>query len=296
MEDNGSTSNYVTHDMAEKMNLKGNDIKLKIEGINTIKEIDTKAYWVPIQDKWGKLHLIQCYGLDKIATDAIVPDHESYKNLCRKFSVSVSQVQRPIKIDLLLSSRTNYLMSSKLVKTFNGMQMFDGPLGKTITGFDRSLLFPNNEGHCHIKSYLTRASPTAHGSRVLHENVACSSGSKAQQTDTISTSLLGRERENENFEIDDLSKKLEAANETTKKVKEEIELKENAVTTMKEMFQDKITKLENEKTAVEERILKLEQTTANMIQSISSAPAPKSENYSKKLIPEKLTCINPLYN
>ena len=193
LEDNGSTSNYVTHDMAEKMNLKGNDIKLKIEGINTIKEIDTKAYWVPIQDKWGKLHLIQCYGLDKIATDAIVPDHESYKNLCRKFSVSVSQVQRPIKIDLLLSSRTNYLMSSKLVKTFNGMQMFDGPLGKTITGFDRSLLFPNNEGHCHIKSYLTRASPTAHGSRVLHENVACSSGSKAtcnilmQHTETMSS-------------------------------------------------------------------------------------------------------------
>ena len=120
---------------------------------------------------------------------------------------------------------------------------------------------------------------------MLHENVACSSGSKAQQTDTISTSLLGRERENENFEIDDLSKKLEAANETTKKVKEEIELKENAVTTMKEMFQDKITKLENEKTAVEERILKLEQATANMIQSISSAPAPKGENYSKKLNP-----------
>ena len=44
LEDNGSTSNYVTHDMAEKMNLKGNDIKLKIEGINSIKEIDTKAY------------------------------------------------------------------------------------------------------------------------------------------------------------------------------------------------------------------------------------------------------------
>ena len=56
LEDNGSTSNYVTHDMAEKMNLKGNDIKLKI----------------------------------KIATDAILPDHKSCKNLCRKFSVSVS--------------------------------------------------------------------------------------------------------------------------------------------------------------------------------------------------------------
>merc|ERR1719232_416024 len=211
LEDNASTSNYVTHYMAEKMNLKGIDIKLKIEGINSIKEIKTKTYWVPIRDKWGKLHLIQCYGLEKIATDAILPDHGSYKNLCRKFSVSVSQVQRPIKIDLLLSSRTNYLMSSRHVKTFNGMQMFDGPLGKTITGFDHSLLFPNNEGHCHVKSYLTRATPTTNGSSVVHENVASSSRSKAQQTDTISTSLLVRERENQNFKIDDLTKKLEIA-------------------------------------------------------------------------------------
>ena len=49
LEDNGSTSNYVTHYMAEKMNLKGIDIKLKVEGINSIKEIETKAKNKPNQ-------------------------------------------------------------------------------------------------------------------------------------------------------------------------------------------------------------------------------------------------------
>ena len=146
LEDNGSTANYVTHDLANEMNLKGQYIKLKVEGINTVKEFDSKIYWVPLKDKWGKLHLIQCYGLEKIASDAILPEQESYQNLCRKFSVFDSQVKRPVKIDLLLSGKSIHLMSDRVVKTIHGMKLFDGPLGKTFSGFDGSLLFPNNEG------------------------------------------------------------------------------------------------------------------------------------------------------
>ena len=256
LEDNGSTANYVTHEAADKMNLKGDYIKLKVEGINTVKEIDSKIYWVPIADKWGKLHLIQCYGLDKIASDAILPEQESYKDLCNKFSVLDSQVQRPVKIDLLLSGRSNYLMSDKVVKTFGGMKLFDGPLGKTFSGFDRSLLFPNNEGSVNVKNFLTRATPVI-DSQVLH--VASKPRTKAEQVE------CGM-KVNDQEVLDKLTEKKvtndvepEVTQEIKQKLEEKIDPKHNLITKLNELFLEEIDNFEDkeeEKKTPEERILK----------------------------------------
>ena len=51
IEDNCSTDNYVTHNKAKELKLKGTDINLEIEGINTTQIIDSKVFQVPLRDK-----------------------------------------------------------------------------------------------------------------------------------------------------------------------------------------------------------------------------------------------------
>ena len=164
MEDNCSTDNYITHSKAREMKLKGDDILLRIEGINSVKEIDSKVYRVPIRDTKKQLHYIECYGLKDIASDAILPDKASYNKLCGKFNVKPTHVQRPIRIDLLLSTKSNYLMSDSVMKVKDGMKLYTGPLGKTFAGSDVNLTF--NE---HVKSYPSRAIPIL--SSVRHSRV-----------------------------------------------------------------------------------------------------------------------------
>ena len=154
MEDNCSTDNYVTHSKAKELKLKGKNVVLRIEGINSVKEIKTKIYKVQIRDKKQKLHVLECYGLKNIASDAILPDVESYKLLCKNFNVSTSQVKRPTTIDLLLSSKSNYLMSDKVYKSYNGIKLYGGPLGKTFGGFNSDLTF-----NSHVKSYPSKVFP-----------------------------------------------------------------------------------------------------------------------------------------
>ena len=59
VEDNCSTDNYLTHDKAKEMRLKGVDISLEIEGINATKIVDLKVYQVPLRDTTGRLHFIE---------------------------------------------------------------------------------------------------------------------------------------------------------------------------------------------------------------------------------------------
>ena len=135
LEDNCSTDNYITHSKAHELNLKGQDIVLEIEGINTTKHIESRIYLVPIRDKKRNLHHIECYGLEKISSDQIdLSQDKSYMDLCRKFGVSPEEVCRPLKIDLLLSSRSNYLMSDSVIKNIDGVKLYSGPLGKTFGG------------------------------------------------------------------------------------------------------------------------------------------------------------------
>ena len=104
----------------------GEDIVLRIEGINSTKEIQTKIYKVPIRDK----------------------------KLCKNFNVSPSQVKRPTTIDLLLSSKSNYLMSDEVYKSHEGIKLYGGPLGKTFGGVTSDLSF-----NSHVKSYPTKVFP-----------------------------------------------------------------------------------------------------------------------------------------
>ena len=110
MQDNCSTDNYITHEKAAAYDLKGEEVVLEIEGINDTTTYETKLYKVPIKDKSNKTHVLDCYGLDKIASEAELPDEDSYANLCHRLGIHPEQVRRPKKIDLLISQREAHLM------------------------------------------------------------------------------------------------------------------------------------------------------------------------------------------
>ena len=67
--DNCSTDHYITNDMARRHKLKGEEVELLVEGIGgETTKVESKIYQVPIKDKFGQLHTIECYGMDVIAT------------------------------------------------------------------------------------------------------------------------------------------------------------------------------------------------------------------------------------
>merc|ERR1712041_2897 len=100
----------ITNTMAKKLQLPGEDVKLIVEGIGgESNKIKSNIYRVPIKDKFGQEHIIECYGMDVIATPTKLPEKDSYFELCKKFKISPKVVRRPQRIDLLISMRDNHL-------------------------------------------------------------------------------------------------------------------------------------------------------------------------------------------
>ena len=139
MEDNGSTDNYVSKEaVAEHKFKKEADVLLQIEGINSTKTIDSAVYQVPLMDTKGQIHNIKCYALDEI-TEETTPIHpQKYEKMCTQLKIRPGQVRRPVKIDILLSSRSNFLMSEKVKAEAGGLKLYQGPLGLTISGSSKS--------------------------------------------------------------------------------------------------------------------------------------------------------------
>ena len=64
--------------MAEKYQLPGEDAELIVEGIGgETNKVDSKIFQVPIKDKFGQEHMIECYGMDVIATPTKPPEKNS---------------------------------------------------------------------------------------------------------------------------------------------------------------------------------------------------------------------------
>merc|ERR1711895_7726 len=119
--------------MAEKYQLPGDDVKLIVEGIEgETKKVDSKIFQVPIKDKFGQEHVIECYGMDVIATPTKLPEKDSYFELCERFKFSPKVVRRPRTIDLLISMRDNHLLADTKLKTIGKMSLYEGLLGKVL--------------------------------------------------------------------------------------------------------------------------------------------------------------------
>ena len=113
-----------------------------MEGIGgEINKVDSKIFQVPIKDKFGQEHVIECYGMDVIATPTKPPEKDSYAELCGRFKVSPNVVRRPKTIDLLISMRDNHLHADKKLRTIGRMSLYEGLLGKVFGGLDPKLRF-----------------------------------------------------------------------------------------------------------------------------------------------------------
>ena len=85
-------------------------------------------------DQKKNLHYVQCYGIKSISEVSHVPSPEVYKEICERLQVAPSKVKRPASIDVLLSARSNYLMSDRVLAVSDGLKLYEGPLGLTISG------------------------------------------------------------------------------------------------------------------------------------------------------------------
>ena len=140
--DNCSTDNYITNKVAKKNKFQGEQVQLLVEGIGgEVQELDSMVYKVPIKDKFGDVHVLECYGMETIATQTEPPDPASYSQLCSKFGISAQDVRRPRSIDLLISMRDNHLLADTKLKTVGKMALYDGPLGKVFGGSHPLLKF-----------------------------------------------------------------------------------------------------------------------------------------------------------
>ena len=154
LEDNCSTDNYVSTPATERLNLKpSRSVVLQIEGINSVKQIDSNVFHVPIRRRDNRLEYIECYSLPRITEQCTPLDAAMYSNICKELEVDSGEVQRPKIIDILLSSRSNHLMSDEVLSSSSGLKLYSGPLGKTISG--NTEMFTSE----HVKSYPARVTP-----------------------------------------------------------------------------------------------------------------------------------------
>ena len=164
VEDNCSTLDYCTIALVKRLKLRPlYNIRLKIEGFNTSKEVDKSVYSVPVRRRDGRLEFIQCYAVESLGDKCDLLDADIYKDICSKVKVTMKKVAKPKRIDLLLSLKSSHLMSDKLIKTVQGVKLFSGPLGFCVAGNIQQFLPKQQQGDISdirvSKTMMTQARP-----------------------------------------------------------------------------------------------------------------------------------------
>jgi len=170
--DLASDTNYITHQAAKRLRLRGEKITLVVHGIGGMKvRVETERYLLKVrmrisEDTWSP-HQIVCYGLDEIArADKVV----SPKQLQKFFpEVKTEELVRPEKIELLISHREGRLAPQRM-KRVGDLVLWDGPLGKTVGGAHPDL-FEEMEMSIHnSKTHFARSMRTK---AVKVEEISC---------------------------------------------------------------------------------------------------------------------------
>lgn len=139
--DLASDTNYITHKAAKRLQLRGEDVTLVVQGVGEmVMTVATKKYSLRVRVKTpeGKerAHELLCYGLDKIAKvhEAVTPQQ------LKKFfpEVATDDLVRPKQIELLISHREGRLAPQR-TKVIGDLVLWEGPLGKTVGGAHPSL-------------------------------------------------------------------------------------------------------------------------------------------------------------
>ena len=135
------------------------------------------------------MHQLPCYGTDNITNDSTLPDMTSYHDMCHQFEVDPSEVERPKRIELLISMRSGHLHPyDHNSKEINGMRLASGPLGKVFGGSSKTLKF----------NPIRFACPVVTG-QIDSKNIRHARMMKAEVRQAVFTTPLRTDREILNF-------------------------------------------------------------------------------------------------
>lgn len=134
--DLASDTNYITHEAADRLRLRGEEINLVVHGVGKMAiHVRTKRYLLRIRVRTPvgteRAHQLVCYGLEEIARVHMSVSPERLKRFFPE--VDLAKLRRPEKIELLLSHREGKLAPQR-VKIVGDLVLWDSPLGKMVGG------------------------------------------------------------------------------------------------------------------------------------------------------------------
>lgn len=157
--DLASDTNYITLQAAERLGLAGEPISLVVYGVGKMKiKVHTKRYLVTIK-VWTsrgtlRLHEMICYGMENIAKVGQVVASERLEQFFPE--VKAGELTRPEKIDLLISAQEGRLAPQKLQRV-GDMVLWDGPLGKIVSGVHPDLFEEIDVTAWHSKTHFAHS-------------------------------------------------------------------------------------------------------------------------------------------
>ena len=112
---NCSMDNYIVNNVARRQKLRCvRKVHLEVEGMcGEVFRMESKVDEVPVKEDNDKTHIQECFGVNVISRPVGLPDTRSYTAICRQFNVPPAKMERPRRIDLLISMRENHLLPEK---------------------------------------------------------------------------------------------------------------------------------------------------------------------------------------
>ncbi len=161
--DLASDTNYITHEAANRLKLRGEEINLVVHGVGKMAvRVRTRRYLLKIRVRTSvgteKAHQLVCYGLEEIAR---VHKSVSPEQLKKFFpEVDLAELRRPGKIELLLSHREGKLAPQR-IKIVGDLVLWDSPLGKIVGGAHPELFEAISMTAYESKTHFARSMRTA---------------------------------------------------------------------------------------------------------------------------------------
>ena len=128
MVDPGSDTNFVRHEFARRMGVKGEPCHFRLKVVDLeARPIQTARYTFELENRFGARHKVVAMGLDAITTLPPDPDLSGIQDLVAGYPREV--LQRPQgEVDILLGLRNSALHGST-VRQWDNLRLLESPLG-----------------------------------------------------------------------------------------------------------------------------------------------------------------------
>ena len=160
--DPGANISLITHKAAERLNLKGKDVTLRLTKVGNQLEIaNTKEYLLPLTDEDGKIWRIPVFGMEELTSSQ---PHIDINKVAELFNIERNLLsdRRSSSVDVLIGTDWCKIIPN-MIKEVGNLQLMKNQFGYCIRGHHPSLEI-NSEVN-HIQIHLT------HGNKISHEGL-----------------------------------------------------------------------------------------------------------------------------